>query len=80
MHKYIQIDLERLFIQKRELSEKYNRFSKELIVEEYVPYTDDIGLYEYSEEGERVVLTSEQIRKKLRMLRHPIYKFRFGED
>lgn len=77
---YIQIDLERQFTQKRELSEKYNRFSKELKTEEYVPYTDDIGLYEFSEEGERAVLTSEQIRKKLRVLRHPIYKFRFGED
>jgi len=77
---YIQIDLERQFTQKRELSEKYNRFNKELKTEEYVPYTDDIGLYEFSEEGERAVLTSEQIRKKLRVLRHPIYKFRFGED
>ena len=71
--RYVQIDIERQYSIKRELSEKYNRFSKELVNEEYIPYSDEIGLYEYNEEGS--VLTSEQIRKKLRVLRHPIYKF-----
>ncbi len=71
--RYVQIDIERQYSIKRELSEKYNRFSKELVNEEYIPYSDEIGLYEYNEEGN--VLTSEQIRKKLRVLRHPIYKF-----
>lgn len=77
---YVQIELERQFSKKRDFAEKYNRFTKELPGIEYSPYSDEVGLYEFSEEGERAVLTSEQIRKKLRMLRHPMYRFQFNED
>ena len=73
---YAQTDLERLFNTKRELAAKYNRFTSELpSTASHSDYDDEIGLYEYKEEEKRLALTAEQIRKRLRVLNHPMYKF-----
>ena len=73
---YAQTDIERLFISKRELATKYNRFTSELpSTSSHTDYDDEIGLYEYKEEEKRQTLTAEQIRKRLRVLSHPMYKF-----
>lgn len=71
---YIQTELERQYKLKNELADKYNRFSKELDTNPKDTYSDSLGLYQYEEEGKRKLLTSDQIRKKLRVLNHPIYK------
>lgn len=73
---YAQTDIEKLYSAKRDLVSKYNRFTYELpIMYRESPYEDEIGLYEYQEEKDRMTLTSDQIRKRLRVLNHPIYKF-----
>lgn len=72
---YVVTEIDRLFEQKRSLAEKYNRFSKELDSQNPSLYTDEIGLYQFKEEENRRILTSEQIKKRLRILNHPIYKF-----
>ena len=73
---YAQTDLERLFASKRELASKYNRFTNELPPTfSHAEYDDEIGLYEFKEEENRLTLTAEQIRKRLRVLNHPMYNF-----
>lgn len=73
---YAQTDLERLFTSKRELATKYNRFISELpSASSQADYDDEIGLYEYKEEEKRQTLTADEIRKRLRVLSHPMYKF-----
>jgi hypothetical protein len=73
---YAQTDLERLFASKRELASKYNRFTNELPpTSSHAEYDDEIGLYEFKEEENRLTLTAEQIRKRLRVLNHPMYNF-----
>lgn len=75
---YIVTEIDRLFEQKRSLAEKYNRFSKELDAQNPSLYTDNIGLYQFKEEESRRYLTSEQIKKRLRVLNHPIYKLEYA--
>lgn len=75
---YIVIEIERLFEQKRNLVDKYNRFSKELAPHSPSFYTDEIGLYQFKEEESRKFLTREQIKKRLRVLNHPIYKLEYA--
>ena len=73
---YAQTDSERLFTSKRELAAKYNRFTSELpSTASHTDYDDEIGLYEYKEEEKRLTLTADQIKKRLRVLNHPMYKF-----
>lgn len=72
---YLQTEIERLYIEKRKLAAKYNRFSMEIDPVFIVPYNDEIGLYETKEEEERATLTPESIRKRLRKYSHPFYKF-----
>ena len=73
---YAQTNLERLFTSKRELVSKYNRFTGELpSTSSHADYDDEIGLYEYKEEEKRLTLTADQIKKRLRVLNHPMYKF-----
>lgn len=71
---YIQTELERQYAQKNELADKFNRFSKELDSANPKKYSDSLGLFQYEEEEKRKLLTSEQIKKRMRVLNHPIYK------
>ena len=76
---YTKIELERQFAEKKKLADKYDRFSKEIDEHSFTAYSDDIGLYEFKEETDRSILTTEQIKKKLRVMHHPIYIYGCGD-
>lgn len=72
---YAQTELERAFEAKKRYVVSYNKYSKQIIDEEFAEYTDDIGIYEHEEEAKRQELTQERIRKRLRLEKHPFYKW-----
>ena len=59
-YQYANKSLERAFKEKKTLADKWNRFSKELLGDNYSPYEDEIGFGDLSGDKENIIQETEE--------------------